>query len=94
VPDGNTTAVVLGNYATLDLGGFSISGTTIAGSFVEDMLIAENSNRGIIADNGRCWIVRNSRVLRNGVYGIDLAISGAYALITGNVIEGTSAVCP
>lgn len=133
VPDGDTTAVVLGDYATLDLGGFAITGTTVCtgalvavctggssasfgvdggtgvtirngairnmgtngiraggGTLVEDMLIQENRFRGIGATNGRGWIIRNSRVVRNGSYGIDLAFSTAYGLITGNVVEGNA----
>jgi hypothetical protein len=132
VPDGNTTAVDLDSYATLDLGGFAIIGTTVCtgdltvtctggsgssngvaggdgvtirngtirnmgtagisagdGTLVENMLIQENRSRGIVGSyGGRGWIIRNSRIVRNGTYGIDFAVSGAYSLITNNVIEG------
>lgn len=133
VPNGTTTAVQLNDFATLDLGGFSIIGTTVCtgtlvatctggsgtsygvqggnaltirngvirnmgtfgiragkGTLVEDMLIQENRSGGIAADNGSGWVIRNSRVLRNGSYGIDFSVAGAYALITGNVIDGNA----
>jgi hypothetical protein len=133
VPNGTTSAVLLNDFATLDLGGFSIIGTTVCtgvlvaactggsstsygvqggssltirngvirnrgthgiragkGTLVVDMLIQENRNDGIAADNGSGWVIRNSRVLRNGRYGIDFSVAGAYALITGNVIDGNA----
>lgn len=133
VPNGTSTAVQLYDFATLDLGGFAIIGTTVCtgtlvaactggsgtsygvqggssltirngvirnmgtyairagkGTLVEDVLIQENRSGGIAADNGSGWIIRNSRVLRNGGYGIDLSVAGAYGLITGNVVDGNT----
>lgn len=132
VPDAATSAVRIGDYATLDLGGFVIrgpivctgllvavcpdsagpadgvasgigatirngtirgmGGSGIAGddaTLVENMMIEENAARGISASQGaRGWIVRDSRIVRNGSFGIDLAVQNGYALITGNVIAG------
>jgi hypothetical protein len=130
VPSANTTAVQLGDFATLDLGGFAISGVAVCtgtltvtctgdgngsgvlggmgatirngvirgmggaglradeGSLVENLLIAENAGGGISADDGRAWIIRNSKIVRNGSYGLYFAVTGAYGLIEGNVIEG------
>ncbi len=59
-----------------------------AGSLVDHVLLEGNAGGGVHADDGRGWIVRNSKVVRNGSYGIYFAVTGAYALITGNAVEG------
>jgi hypothetical protein len=130
VPNANTTAVQLGNYATLDLGGFAITGVTVctgaltvtctgtgngngvrggngvtirngvirrmgdagisagAGSLVENLVVEENGLSGIAPNDGRGWIIRGSRIVRNHSYGSNFAVTGAFGLIEGNVVEG------
>jgi hypothetical protein len=92
VPTASTTAITLGTGASLDLGGFSITGPTVCGG-VPTTCTGTGSGRGI--DAGAQSSVRNGRIAGMGISGVaaseavrlsDLTIAGN----GGSGVRGTS----